>query len=99
MKRRIFQAGMLAFALLLTGAASLAPRTDAQSGDGYSLTWSTVDGGGAMPSTGGAYSLGGKAGQPHAGVLAGGGYTLSGGFWSGAAPWYRVQLPLVLRGP
>jgi len=35
-----------------------------------------------------------------AGVLSGGGYTLAGGFWGGAAAPYRVYLPLVLRnGP
>ena len=32
-------------------------------------------------SSGGAYSVSGTIGQPDAGQLAGGGYTLSGGFW------------------
>jgi len=37
-------------------------------------------------------------GQPDAGVLSGGGYTLAGGFWpGGAAARYGVYLPLVLR--
>jgi hypothetical protein len=30
-------------------------------------------------------------------VLSGGGYTLNGGFWSGAASTYRVFLPLALK--
>ena len=65
---------------------------------GYDLTWSTVDGGGWTFSTGEGYSLGGTAGQPDAGVLAGGGYALAGGFWRGGAPAaYRVYLPLVVR--
>jgi len=72
----------------------------AQSGGGYDLSWSTVDGGGYTFSTGGVYTLGGTAGQPDAGLLAGGGYTLAGGFWGGGAvagSVYEVYLPLVLR--
>jgi hypothetical protein len=68
----------------------------AQSGNGFDLTWSTIDGGGGS-SGGGLYSLAGTIGQPDAGLLGGGGYTLNGGFWNGAAPGYRVYLPLVLR--
>jgi LPXTG-site transpeptidase (sortase) family protein len=53
----------------------------AQSG-GYDLSWWTVDGGGATFSTGGSYRLGGTIGQPDAGELSGGSYTLYGGFWN-----------------
>jgi hypothetical protein len=80
--------------LLLTSSVVLA-----QSGGGYDLSWSTVDGGGGT-SSGGSYSLGGTVGQPDAGVLSGGGYTLAGGFWAGggvSAPGQWVYLPLVLR--
>ena len=72
----------------------------AQSGGGYDLSWSTVDGGGWTFSSGGAYSVGGTAGQPDAGLLSGGSYTLGGGFWGGGAlsnPRYVIYLPLVLR--
>ena len=70
----------------------------AQSGAPYDLTWSTVDGGGWTFSTGGGYTLGGTIGQPDAGVLEGGDYSLAGGFWGGAlAVRYRVYLPLVMR--
>ncbi len=78
--------------LLLPASVALA-----QSGGGYDLTWNTVDGGGYTWSTGGGYALGGTAGQPDAGALSGGGYTLLGGFWCGAAAQYRIYLPLVLR--
>lgn len=71
------------------------PRAHAQSGGGYDLTWSTVDGGGYMFSTGGGYSLGGTIGQPDAGAMSGGNYALVGGFW--ALPEYRIYLPVVLR--
>jgi hypothetical protein len=67
---------------------------------GYELSWWTVDGGGYIYSTGGGYELGGTAGQPDAGVLAGGGYTLGGGFWRGGKvvlPPFHVYLPLVVR--
>ena len=79
-------------ALLLVASVALA-----QSGGGYDLTWSTIDGGGATWSEGGGYSLGGTIGQPDAGVLSGGGYTLAGGFWGGAVARYGIYLPLVLR--
>jgi hypothetical protein len=69
----------------------------AQSGDSYDLSWSTVDGGGYTFSTGGDYSLGGTVGQPDAGSLTGGGYTLGGGFWGGGEAGYTVFLPVVLR--
>jgi uncharacterized repeat protein (TIGR01451 family) len=52
----------------------------------YQISWWTVDGGGAMGATGGAYTLSGTAGQPDAGgPYAGGTYTLHSGFWSIAA--------------
>jgi len=65
--------------------------------DGYDLSWWTADGGGQTFSAGGNYSLGGTIGQPDAGLLTGSGYTLAGGFWSGAGQPYRVYLPLVMR--
>lgn len=84
----------LALTLVLLGATAVL----AQAGGDYSLTWSTVDGGGEMYSTGGAYTLGGTVGQPDAGVLEGGDYSLVGGFWGGAlAVPYRVYLPLLMR--
>jgi hypothetical protein len=83
--------------LALTALLLLASVALAQSGGGYDLSWSTVDGGGATWSEGGGYSLGGTIGQPDAGVLSGGDYTLAGGFWGGAAARYGVYLPLVLR--
>jgi uncharacterized membrane protein len=81
--------------VLLAGTVVLA-----QSGGVYDLSWSTVDAGGGTFSTGGIYSLGGTAGQPDAGQMSGGAYTLGGGFWGGgvvAAPEHLVYLPMVLR--
>ena len=77
---------------------ALASTAQAQSGGPYTLSWSTVDGGGGT-STGGPYALAGTVGQPDAGLLTGGNYMLSGGFWvGGAAALDRsVYLPLVLR--
>ena len=62
---RVALIGMIAI-----GAASAA----AQTGGGYDLTWSSIDGGGTLFSTGGGYELGGTIGQPDAGLLLGGGY-------------------------
>ena len=80
--------------LALGAAASLAL---AQSGGSYNLTWNTVDGGGAMFSTGGSYSLGGTIGQADAGELSGGAYTLAGGFWVGVATAFGIYLPLIMK--
>ncbi len=46
-----------------------------------SLTWYTVDGGGGT-SSGGGFTLTGTIGQPDAGAMAGGTFTLAGGFWA-----------------
>jgi hypothetical protein len=54
----------------------------------YSIPWYTIDGGGGT-STGGVYSVSGTIGQPDAGAMNGGNYSLVGGFWSVAA----VQTP------
>lgn len=48
----------------------------------YSLTWSTIDGGGGT-STGGVYTIRGTIGQPDAGgPMTNGPYSLTGGFWA-----------------
>jgi hypothetical protein len=85
--------------LLVLPMLVLSTAAGAQSGGGYDLTWSTVDGGGYTFSLGGGYALGGTMGQPDAGVLSGGPYTLGGGFWGGGAlaQGYELFLPLVLR--
>jgi len=94
MKRKWF----LSFLLLVIGIALLGVVSASALGV-YGLDWWTVDGGGGT-STGGSYALSGTIGQPNAGVLAGGGYTLAGGFWGGAAALavqYHLYLPLVLK--
>jgi hypothetical protein len=49
-------------------------------GQTYSIDWQTIDGGGGS-STGGIYSVSGTIGQPDAGKMSGGNFTLEGGFW------------------
>jgi hypothetical protein len=87
---------LVAIALLLAVSTVLA-----QTGNGYDLTWWTVDGGGGTVSNGGSgYTLMGVAGQPDAGpALTGGGYTLVGGFWPGAASGggNDVYLPIIMK--
>ena len=46
----------------------------------YSIDWFTIDGGGGT-STGGVYSVSGTIGQPDAGKMIGGNYSIDGGFW------------------
>ncbi len=87
--------GLLAV-VLVTGVLALAPTAGAQTGGGYDITWSTIDGGGGT-STGGEYSLSGTAGQPDAGALSGGNYSLGGGFWAGVFEALGLFLPILLR--
>jgi hypothetical protein len=47
----------------------------------FSIDWHTIDGGGGT-STGAVYSISGTIGQPDAGTMSGGGYSLDGGFWA-----------------
>jgi hypothetical protein len=85
--------------LLVTGLLLLAGGAWAASAGPYDLSWWTVDVGGGS-SQGGSYALAGTIGQHDAGALAGGGYTLGGGFWRGeevVASRDLVYLPLVVR--
>ena len=76
--------------LVVLGSAS------AQTGGGYDLTWSTLDGGGGK-SSGGSYELTGTIGQSDAGELSGGSYELYGGYWyPGGLALVTATLTLVL---
>ncbi len=96
---RYFGIRRAALALALAAALVLASAVLAH-GPGlvgsYDLSWWTAGGGGGATSSGN-YTLSGTAGQPDAAPPLGqGGYTLAGGFWSGARPEYRINLPLAL---
>ncbi len=47
----------------------------------FEITRHTIDGGGVMNSSGGSFEISGTIGQPDAGVLTGGSFELTGGFW------------------
>jgi hypothetical protein len=100
MKRRtthLYRRLTLVLLVLLVTAIAGVGVVAAQTGGGYDLTWSTIDGGGGS-SAGGGYQLIGTVGQPDAGViLSGGGYSLSGGFWGDVLISGKVYLPLILR--
>jgi hypothetical protein len=83
-------AGLGVALALLAGTLSAAP-----SGT-FSIDWWTVDGGGGA-SSGGDFTLSGTAGQADAGALAGGGLSLQGGFWTGAASRSTIYLPKIQR--
>ncbi len=67
-------------------AAFLTVTVGATLAQDYAIDWHTIDGGGEMWSTGGSYELGGTIGQPDAGLMSGGDYVLSGGFWLPPCP-------------
>lgn len=47
----------------------------------FDITRSTIDGGGVMRSAGGEFDLSATVGRPDAGVMEGGEFILTGGFW------------------
>jgi hypothetical protein len=61
-------------------AALFAAQPRAQSGGGYEIVKSTIDGGGGS-SVGSPYVLHSTIGQPDARYSEGGSFTLAGGFW------------------
>jgi hypothetical protein len=95
MKARIVIALVIIIVFIVSGLVH------AQSGGGYDLTWYTVDNGGVSLRMANEYQLGGTIGQPDAGGLSGGDYTLVGGFWWGGAasksPEHFIYLPFVLK--
>jgi hypothetical protein len=64
------------------GALSVATAAYGQTGPILDLSWNTIDGGGGT-STGSGFTLSGTIGQHDAGVMTGGGYEITGGFWPG----------------
>ena len=85
------KSSILLFLLALLLGVSLA------SAQNFAIDWFTIGGGGGV-STGDVYSVSGTIGQPHAGTLSGGNFTLHGGFWSvlavqsPGAPFLSVRL-------
>ena len=73
---------LLAASVLCVSAVAALP----QSGGSYDLARNTVDGGGVVQSTGGGFVLSATIGQTDAGVMTGGEFQLSGGFWFGLPP-------------
>jgi hypothetical protein len=87
--------GLLALLLALAQSNLLIA---AQTGGAYTLAWSTIDGGGAMSSAGGAFALSGTIGQPDAGTASGANYTLASGFWGSVlADAIKLYLPMILK--
>jgi hypothetical protein len=81
---------LLSLALLLPAAGW------AQS---YTVDWYKIAGGGGV-STNGAYQISGTIGQPDAsGALTGGGYSVTGGFWSLISVVQTAGLPMLTIVP
>jgi len=86
---------IIATTLALLAGILFTSELRAQSGGSYELSWFTVDGGGGT-SAGDIYTVTGTIGQPDAGYLTGGAYTVTGGFWS-VIQKDRVRLKLKQR--
>jgi hypothetical protein len=90
--KRVLIIALVLLAFLASGTLVLA-----QTGV-FSLPWYTIDGG-AASSHGGDFALSGTVGQPDAGALSGGVFTLAGGFGGGVMPIMEQQvfLPMITR--
>ncbi len=70
----------------------------AQANGDFDLSWNTIDNGGVINGSGGDFGLSGSIGQADAGMLSGGDFAVSGGFWYVVStPDYRILLPLVMK--
>jgi hypothetical protein len=58
----------------------------------FTIDWHSINGGGGT-STGGVYSITGTVGQPDAGVMSGGAYSLIGGFWGILSTTASAEVP------
>ncbi len=87
-KLNLISSMALALAALVFGVAAPA------SAQSYSIDWFTIDGGGGT-STGGVYSVSGTIGQPDAGHMSGGNFTIDGGFWGVIAAVQTPGAPLL----
>jgi hypothetical protein len=81
--------------LLLAGLLTSAAISHAQP---FDISWYTIDGGGGS-SSGGTFSLSGTIGQPDAGHMSGGNFTLDGGFWGIFAAVQTPGAPLLTIQP
>lgn len=98
MKRSYVLMGIVC--LLVAGSLWWASTARAAPQATYELVKSNVGPGGS--GSNGAYSLSSSIGQPDAGEVSAGIYTLGGGFWGGGvivsvATRYNVYLPLVIK--
>ena len=93
MKKRLVFLALIAL-FCLVGVAQ------AQSGGGYDLSWSTVDGGGYTWSEGDYYKLGGTIGQYDAGGEHRGEevYELQGGFWHSVCRPVAMDVTITCNG-
>ncbi len=105
MRKSIFLRGLILVCVALLFLIAFNPRLSYASPSNaapsvgiYEITWYSVDGGGAMNLTGGAYTLSGTIGQPDAGIQSMVTYTLNGGFWNdGVGGLVKLFLPLITR--
>jgi hypothetical protein len=82
-----FLGAALAAGLFLAGTAGA---------QNYAIDWFTIDGGGGT-STGGVFALSGTIGQPDAGQMTNGPYSLAGGFWGVVALQTAGAPPLLVE--
>jgi hypothetical protein len=90
MKPKLILISFITIMLLTAASAGYATMAD------YSLPWWTVDGGGGN-SNSGQYALSGTIGQADAGLLTGGQYALTGGFWGGIQLEQQIYLSIIIR--
>jgi hypothetical protein len=90
--KRVLLIALLLLVLLASSMLAFAQASE------FSLPWYTIDGGAASSQAGG-FGLSGTIGQPDAGALSGGDFTLVGGF-GGSVPNLTNQqlyLPIIRR--
>ena len=95
-KKHLF---ILLILLLITGVVLTALRVVRAETRTFTLPWSVI-GSGGMGGSAGAYTIHSTLGQPVAGGVAGGNYSLTSGFWTKiieSITEFFSFLPLILR--
>ena len=92
--RRLPLLAVIAMMTAITASTAIAVLSGASDPE---IIWQTINGGGGT-SSGGDYALSGTIGQSDAGTMSGAAFTLTGGFWTGAANASTPPCPADIDG-
>ena len=94
--RRLTKLAVISLTLVLILVFTISTSLAQSETTGHKLVRWTVDSG-ESTNSGSSYTVKSTAGQPDAGTLSSGTYTLNGGFWGTGNAGYATYLPVVIK--